>query len=187
MSYAFGSLVSPDRSGGGSDFHDPTDAEMAAYIEGSGFYDLDTALAWHWTDGLPQGFVDGVAGAGDTLSFGLTGYIRRQWNIDGAVDYHSAAYGHGEMAGLGIGMGTGAGLFTGSVRFGGTVTVTRWGGSGQWYMVGKRSTSSWWLSGTRFRYPYNSATTMQVPASQLSYPRGWERVKGLWGQRILRQ
>lgn len=45
MSYAFGSLASRGGSGDGSGFHDPTDAEMAAYLEESGFWDNDRMLA----------------------------------------------------------------------------------------------------------------------------------------------
>ncbi len=81
-----------------------------------------------------------------------------------------------------VGMG---GMFTGAVRFGSAVTVTRWGATGPWYMVGGRSTSSWWLSGTRATYRYETANTIQVSANRLSYPCGWQAWKGLIGQRVL--
>jgi hypothetical protein len=52
-------------------------------------------------------------------------------------------------------------------------------------MVGGRSTSSWWLSGTRFMYPYESAVTTEIAASRLSYPSGGQWIKGLIGQRVV--
>ena len=122
------------------------------------------------------------------LSFGLTKRIRSAWNIDGSVNYSSGAYRGGELAGVGVSIGAGAGLFAGSVRVGNTVRVTRWRASGgEWIIVGEKSTSNWWLSGTRFRYPYSSATTMRVPSSQLSYHPDWEKVKGLIEQRAIKQ
>lgn len=45
MSYAFGSLASRGGSSDGSGLHDPTDAEMVAYLENSGFWDSERMLA----------------------------------------------------------------------------------------------------------------------------------------------
>ena len=47
---------------------------------------------WNPSDGL----VNGVAGFGDSLSFGATSWIRDQWGIDGGVDKCSDAYKLGE-------------------------------------------------------------------------------------------
>jgi hypothetical protein len=69
MSYAFGSLGSRGRSGGGSGFHDPTDAEMAAYIEASGFYDLENALAFEDTWNFLKDVIDVRGSFGAQLGF----------------------------------------------------------------------------------------------------------------------
>jgi hypothetical protein len=145
------------------------------------FYPTSAGVAYSDT----FSWVDFSAGFGDTVSLGLTAYIRNQWDI-GSVDYMSRSYRYGEYGGVANSLGMGAGLFTGAARFGSTVTVTRWGGPGAWYMVGGKSTSNWWLSGTRFRYPYGSANTIEVAAGRLSYPPGWEWFKGLIGQRVLK-
>ncbi|XDT72074.1 RHS repeat-associated core domain-containing protein [Hahella sp. SMD15-11] len=59
---------------------------------------------WSWGDPLPQWMVDGAAGFGDTLSFGVTDWIRSQLNINGVVNKCSGAYSAGEWAGIGIGL-----------------------------------------------------------------------------------
>ncbi|HPE61926.1 MAG TPA: FG-GAP-like repeat-containing protein [Thiolinea sp.] len=63
-------------------------------------------------DSLPQGLVDGVAGFGDTASFGLSSYIRDLYGIDGGIDFSSEAYATGVYAGIAGSIGTGAAVGT---------------------------------------------------------------------------
>ncbi|WP_157835434.1 RHS repeat-associated core domain-containing protein, partial [Xanthomonas sp. SHU 166] len=73
-------------------------ANPYAYVHGSplmygdplGLFDLPS---------IPQPVVDAVAGFGDSLSFGLTNYIRDQWDINGAVEKCSGYYSGGQVAG----------------------------------------------------------------------------------------
>ncbi|WP_267117137.1 hypothetical protein [Xanthomonas sacchari] len=53
---------------------------------------------------IPQPVVDAVAGFGDSLSFGLTNYIRDQWDINGAVEKCSGYYSGGQVAGTVLAM-----------------------------------------------------------------------------------
>jgi hypothetical protein len=154
-------------------------------MEQAAAFDYDSAMAFE-PPSLPQGTVDFSAGMGDSVSLDATSYIRSSYGIDGGVNEFSDAYRYGTYAGAAVSLLAGAGSFGGAYTFGKTVTVTRWGGEGMWYMVGGKSTSRWWLSGTRFRYPYSSAVTSQVPVGRLAYPSGWEWIKGLIGQRTMR-
>ncbi|WP_190278987.1 RHS repeat-associated core domain-containing protein [Dokdonella koreensis] len=147
-------------------------------------YDFDSAMAIE-PPSPPEGLVNASAGLGDSLTLGLTDYIRELLGSNDVVDKTSDAYGNGVWAGVAVGAAGGIGVFKNAVVLGRTVTVTRWGGPGVWYIVGGRSTSSWWLSGSRTMYPYGSAVTIDVAAGRLSYPSGWQWWKGLIGQRIL--
>ncbi len=165
----------------GGDQRDPwsySDAELQEFVDNSPQVTFDLPL-------LPQPLVDFAAGFGDTVSMGAAAYIREGWNIDGRVDVMSDSYDYGGYAGIANSLAMGAGLFTGATRAGGTVAATRWGGEGVWYMVGGRSTSSWWLSGTRFTYTYKSAVTIEVAGGRLVYPSGRQWFKGFLGQRVL--
>ncbi|MBK7144402.1 MAG: RHS repeat-associated core domain-containing protein [Xanthomonadales bacterium] len=155
-----------------------SDAQLQAVVDNS------PQVTYDWPS-APQPLVDFAAGWGDTMSMGLTEYIRERNGIDGGVDIMSGAYDNGGYFGVANSLAMGAGLFTGAARSGAAVTATRWGGEGVWYMVGGRSTSSWWLSGTRFTYTYESAATVEVAGTRLVYPSGWEWIKGLIGQRVL--
>lgn len=176
FSYALGSIASKVAN------RDAMEARIEAWAEQS--QDLTYAVAFEWP-ALPQSAVDFAAGWGDTVSMHTSSYIRSLYGIDGGVDEGGDAYRYGGYAGVANSVGSLAGLFKGAVILSDTVVVTRWGGEGAWYMVGGQSTSSWWLSGTRFMYSYDSAVTTEVSASELSYPSGWEWVKGLWGQRVM--
>jgi hypothetical protein len=176
FSYAFGSIAGKAAQERAMDARMQA---MAAQME-----DLTYAVAFE-PPALPQGVVDFAAGMGDTVSFGASSRIRSLYDIDGGVNESSAAYRYGGDAGVANSLLMGAGVFRGAFVLGNTATVTRWGGEGVWYMVGEQSTSSWWLSGTRFLYPYESATTIEVATSRLSYPPGLEWIKGLFGQRVL--
>jgi len=129
-------------------------------------------------------WIDFAIGFGDAASAGITIHIRDQWGV-GSPDYTSESYRYGSYGGNANLLAIGGGWLAGVARLGAVTTVTRWGGSGSWYMVGPRSTSSWYLSGQRWRHSYQSSTTLQVKSSRLSYPSGWEWIKGTWGQRIL--
>ncbi len=51
---------------------------------------------WDWLDSIANFF----AGWGDTLSFGLTSWIRKGLGVDSVVDYESGWYRGGEWTGL---------------------------------------------------------------------------------------
>jgi len=54
-------------------------------------------------------------------------------------------------------------------------------------MTGGRTPLNYGLSGVRqLRYPYSSGVTQVLPKGALRYPPGWQWLKGLWGQRVLR-
>lgn len=73
-------------------------ANAYSYVHGSplmygdplGLFDLPS---------IPQPVVDAVAGFGDSLSFGLTNYIRNRWDTNGAVETCSGYYSGGRVAG----------------------------------------------------------------------------------------
>jgi hypothetical protein len=56
---------------------------------------------------LPQWAVNYSAGFGDTLSFGLTNYIRSQEGTNDVVDKCSRAYTAGEVSGIALATGIG--------------------------------------------------------------------------------
>ncbi|MFC6980494.1 RHS repeat-associated core domain-containing protein [Microbulbifer taiwanensis] len=62
---------------------------------------------WAWGDPLPQWMVDGAAGFGDTISFGITDKVRDWMGTNGAVNKCSDAYGNGELAGIAFGFAAG--------------------------------------------------------------------------------
>jgi len=174
---AFGLLA---RGGGKNSFTqrmNSVDWSAAGQVDGYSLaFELPLAPPW---------LVSGAAGFGDTISMGLSGHIRDLWDIDGGVDSASDAYRYGGNAAVATSLLGGAGIFRGAFTLGSAATVTRWGGEGAWVMMGEQSTSSWWLSGTRFMYSYDTAVTSEVAAARLSYPPGWEWVKGLFGQRVI--
>jgi len=61
---------------------------------------------------IPQPIVDAVAGFGDTLSLGLTNWVREQLDTNDVVDRCSGAYQAGGWAGFGlsVAMGVSGGL-----------------------------------------------------------------------------
>lgn len=79
----------------------------------------------------------------------------------------------------------------GLVTRGGLQTVTHWGPqgmqglrAGDWVMTGGNSIRNWIFSGTPLMYSFDNAITQEVSADSLSYPSGWEWIKGLVGQRV---
>jgi hypothetical protein len=51
-------------------------------------------------------------------------------------------------------------------------------------MTGGNSIRNWIMSGAVEDYALEDAITTQVPVESLSFPNGWEWLKGLLGQRI---
>ncbi|MDB0568778.1 RHS repeat-associated core domain-containing protein [Ralstonia solanacearum] len=70
-----------------------------SYVRGNPLSYYDPYGLWAWGDPLPQGWVDGAAGFGDTISWGATGLVRELGNI-GSVNKCSSAYTVGEAAGV---------------------------------------------------------------------------------------
>ncbi|MGD9505601.1 MAG: RHS repeat-associated core domain-containing protein [Syntrophobacteraceae bacterium] len=63
---------------------------------------IDPYGLWAWGDDLPQWFVNGSAGFGDTLSFGTTNWARNQMGTNGAVNKCSTSYSNGELGAVGL-------------------------------------------------------------------------------------
>ena len=84
-------------------------ADPLFYVDPHGLLVMDdvwAAIYWGtggWSPTRNQ--VDFVAGFGDTLSLGLTSYVRTLWDIDGGVDKCSSAYAAGMYAELGVEIG----------------------------------------------------------------------------------
>jgi RHS repeat-associated protein len=77
------------------------------YAGGDPLMLIDPYGLFGWADmpALPGWMVDGAAGFGDSLSFGLTGYVRSGLDI-GSVDRCSSSYRNGELADLAFEVGT---------------------------------------------------------------------------------
>jgi len=86
-------------SGDGENFY--------AYVMNDPINYLDPLGLWRWGDPLPSWLVDGAAGFGDVLSFGLTKLIRQAIGIDGVVNPCSDAYSDGEWLGVGLSLAMG--------------------------------------------------------------------------------
>jgi len=78
----------------------------------------------------------------------------------------------------------------GLIARGGFQTVTHWPGgaglqAGDWVMTGGNSLRNWVMGGIpELGYALDDAITTEVSSDALSFPEGWEWVKGLLGQRI---
>jgi RHS repeat-associated protein len=71
-------------------------------IDVYGLYDMTNPADW---PSIPQPILDGIAGFGDSASFGATGLIRDLSGIDGGVDRCSTAYRAGGWATAALGGG----------------------------------------------------------------------------------
>lgn len=80
-----------------------------SYVYGNPIGLFDPLGLWAWGDPLPQWMVDGAAGFGDSLSFGLTAKVRDMAGINGGVDKCSDAYGFGEAGAAAMSLAFGAG------------------------------------------------------------------------------
>lgn len=65
-------------------------------------YNKETALAYT-PPSFPQWFVDGAAGVGDSLTFGLTRRGRDEWDIDGGIGTDSTEYQVGMYGAMALG------------------------------------------------------------------------------------
>jgi RHS repeat-associated protein len=133
-----------------------------------------------WSD--PEGLwvniaVGAVVGGGLNLGYQL-------WNNSGnfkCVDGWEVA--KSAVGGAAIGALIPEGLIT----YGGMQTVTHWGPAGKWVMTGGASWRNYIMAGIpELGYSMSSAVTTQIPKSALSFPSGWEAVKGLIGQRVIK-
>lgn len=79
-----------------------------AYVNGNPLTYVDAYGLFGWADmpDMPDWLVDGAAGFGDDISFGLTRAVRRGLNI-GSVNYCSAGYKTGTAAGVAWGLAWG--------------------------------------------------------------------------------
>jgi len=94
---AYGRYVESDPIGlrGGINVYTYVSGNPVNAIDPYGLFDVTNPADW---PDVPQPIVNGVAGFGDSASFGLTRYIRRNDGIDGGVDECSDAYRGGGWA-----------------------------------------------------------------------------------------
>ena len=161
---------------------------------------VDPLGLWSWGDPLPQGLVDAVAGFGDgvyktiTLGIGDLNEIRKFAGIDGGVDQGSGKYFAGHVTGVvyaGLIPLAPKGINLGSkcqrvAHYNPANNIRKGLRAGDWVMTGNHTNRiNYWLSGVKeLGYPMSTGFSKTVPKSYLSWPKGWERIKGLWGQRI---
>lgn len=113
------------------------------------------------------------------------------------VDYSSDAYASGvSTANAHLVLTAGAVGFSGALTGSGIVAVTRWdttarlAGSikpGAYVMMGEKSIWAWLRSGVFMSYRYRDSVTTRMPADRLRYPPGGEAIKGVIGQRVIKQ
>ena len=156
---------------------------------------------YSYTENDPLNYVDSLglfgiqdvsnfsAGFGDTISFGMTGCIRRHWerNIDGWKDTTNTSsnpYRVGELSGAVWQIADGGGFllrpFTRSPQL-----ISHWGGNinpNVWVMTGEGNLRNWLMGGATGKL--KNVATATVSKEFLQYPKGIEKFKGLFGQRI---
>jgi len=169
-----------------------------------------------WRQGMVEGaIVGGVAGltlglAGPAVATALSGEY-----LGGSIVGGAAAGGISSLAGDAAGQGyeaaigqrsqydpirgafvATAGALVGgfSLRPGSADAVTTWARkgvapevcSGTWVMTGTNSFRNFAFSGIGRMYPKANSTTVRIPNELLSYPPGWESLKGYLGQRVVK-
>ncbi len=163
--------------------------------------EIDPHGLWAWGDPISDEVVNAVAGFGDgifqvaTFGFGDLENVREMLGSGGTVDKDSGEY---------I-FGWGAGLFyaaaipfapKGCVLGSKTQQVAQWGPRGNnaglypgaWVMTGSnKNPINYLMSGTlslKKKYPFKEGVTSTVlKKSDLTWPKGWQKYKGLLGQR----
>ena len=124
--------------------------------------------------------------AGATIAWGIYDYFfDGSPGLDQPLWTYGAVFLSGGLAGFAFGP---------AVTIGRTVTVCRYGspiGSGKFVMVGEPSFRNWVFSGlpqygVKLKDYIQNSQVVQLPREALSYPSGWEWVKGLIGQRVVR-
>lgn len=75
---------------------------LYGYVSNSPLTFYDPYGLWAWGDPLPQWLVDGSAGLGDGVSFGLTNVIRNAMGTNDVVNKCSGFYVGGEIAGVAL-------------------------------------------------------------------------------------
>lgn len=130
---------------------------------------------------------------------------------NGVTDTTSRDYQAGMDAGMAMGISMGVGGAFWQKYSSRMVTVTSWADEGitpdlnpgRWVQLGGPTRTNFWLTGLpggkayvqpkwpflRYdpsRVPFENYITSQVPASSLQWPKGWEKWKGILGQRQIK-
>ena len=101
-----------------------------AYVGGNPLSIYDPYGLWGWGDPLPDAIVNASAGFGDTLSLGVTNWVRNKKGWNSVVDRCSAAYRGGTYAGIAVGVVFAAdGLAAGGLR----AELGNWKSEGEWF------------------------------------------------------
>ena len=126
-------------------------------------------------------FLDGINPFGDPLST----YYTDKCGIEQNGTEYSRLIGTGTLI-TEVGLVT---LFPQGICSGASQAVTHWGPEGMtglrvgdWVMTGGASLRNWLLAGCPGQF--RTWITETVPKSALKFPKGWEWIKGLFGQRI---
>jgi uncharacterized protein RhaS with RHS repeats len=101
-----------------------------AYANGDPLGYSDPYGLWSLGDPLPQPVVNAAAGFGDTLSWGITNWVRNKEGWNGVVDRCSTAYKGGTYAGMAVGAVFAVdGLAAGGLR----AEIGNWKSEGEWF------------------------------------------------------
>jgi len=177
-----GRFVQQDPIGSGMNWYAYVGGNPVVRKDPHGLY-TDTGEGWYWGSVAGWGdWIDSVVFNGSTAGFGDTA---GRWDAGAASgwDLTKAAGGWGAKLGIAGWLG-GQGLAAGNRALAMGGQVARWGPAGDWVMVGGNGPLNWLLAG--MPYPYGTGGTFSVPPGSLAYPAGWECIKGLFGQRMLK-
>ncbi|OCQ17701.1 hypothetical protein A7985_25330 [Pseudoalteromonas luteoviolacea] len=167
-------------------------AELASQEAQNMSFSGKDIYAAHWLPTPSQKWVNAITGLGDGMSLGGSRIFREYFGIDGGVDIESSIYLTSETSGrywtASILGGTALRPFTAKNQL-----VTQWttgsslGASTPWVMVGGKSWRNYIFAGGPTALPaYSRVQSGVVPKSSLAWPKGVEKFKGLFGQRVLK-